>query len=57
MFWIEIDRTLDVPLIRQMYEQIRAKILCGELKADERLPATRELAMELQVSRNVVLEA
>ncbi|MBO8172885.1 MAG: PLP-dependent aminotransferase family protein [Bacillaceae bacterium] len=57
MFWIPIDRSRDIPLIRQVYEQIRTKILRGELQAGERLPSTRELASDLQVSRNVILEA
>ncbi|MED0716175.1 MocR-like pyridoxine biosynthesis transcription factor PdxR [Aeribacillus composti] len=57
MLWLSIDRTLDVPLIRQVYEQIRTKILNGELAAGECLPPTRELASNLGVSRNVILEA
>lgn len=57
MFWINIDKSSDIPLIRQIYEQIRAGILSGVLKAGERLPATRELASELKISRNVILEA
>lgn len=57
MFWIPIDRTLDVPLIRQVYEQIRTGILHGELVAGEPLPPTREFAANLGVSRNVVVEA
>ncbi len=55
MFWI--DRTLDIPLIRQVYEQIRTRILHGELVAGECLPPTRELASHLGISRNVVVEA
>lgn len=57
MFWINIDRSSDISLIRQIYEQIRTAILSGILKSGERLPATRELASELKVSRNVILEA
>lgn len=57
MLWIPIDRSLDVPLKRQVYEYIRKLILHGELKAGERLPATRECASLLGISRNVVIEA
>ncbi len=57
MLWIPIDRTKDAPLIRQVYRQIRTAILQGELLAGEKLPSTRELANELHVSRNVVIEA
>src|SRR5699024_9236781 len=57
MFWIPIDRTKAVPLIRQIYDQIRIRILHGELAAGERLPSTRELSSSLGISRNVVIEA
>ena len=57
MFWIPIDKSLDTPLIRQVYEQIRMRILRGELQAGQQLPSTRELASDLQISRNVILEA
>ncbi len=57
MLWIPVDRTAEKPLIRQVYEQIRQQILRGELQAASKLPSTRELAGDLHVSRNVVLEA
>lgn len=57
MFWLPIDRTMEIPLIRQIYEQIRKRILDGELVAGEKLPPTRELATHLGISRNVVIEA
>lgn len=57
MLWIPIDRSLDTPLIRQVYLQIRERILNGQLKSDEKLPSTRALSSELKVSRNVILEA
>ncbi|TCK92576.1 GntR family transcriptional regulator [Natranaerovirga hydrolytica] len=57
MLWISLDRTLNTPLKRQVYEQIRKLILQGELKAGKRLPATRQLASQLGVSRNVIIEA
>jgi GntR family transcriptional regulator/MocR family aminotransferase len=57
MTWLVIDRSQKTPLIRQIYKQLRTKILNGELSAGYRLPSTRQLAEELDVSRNVVLEA
>jgi GntR family transcriptional regulator/MocR family aminotransferase len=57
MFWLGVTRNSEIPLIRQVYEQIRLKILKGELQPGERLLSTRELASELNVSRNVILEA
>lgn len=57
MFWIPIERSSTKPLIRQVYEHIRAQILCGALEGGVQLPSTRELAATLHISRNVVLEA
>ncbi len=57
MLWIPIDRSSDIPLNRQVYQQIREKILNGHLQAGEKLASTRELSAELMVSRNVILEA
>lgn len=57
MTWLTIDRSQKTPLIRQIYKQLRTKILNGELKAGYRLPSTRQLAEELEVSRNIILEA
>lgn len=41
----------------QVYHGIRRAILDGRLGVDERLPASRELARQLNVSRNTVLAA
>lgn len=38
----------------RIYQQIREAILDGRLRADERLPASRELATRLRVARNTV---
>lgn len=57
MLYINIQKELGSPLIKQIYEQIRNKILKGELKADEKLSSTRELAQLLNVSRNTVITA
>jgi GntR family transcriptional regulator/MocR family aminotransferase len=57
MMLIRIDRESTVPMIRQLYGRIRETILSGRLQPGARLPSSRELAVRLQVSRNVVLEA
>lgn len=55
MLWIDIDRSLHIPLTKQVYEQLRTKILTRELQAGEQLPSTRKLAQGLGVSRNVII--
>ena len=45
------------PLFRQVYAGLRKAILSGVFKSGERLPATRELAQQLGISRTVVLLA
>lgn len=45
------------PLYRQLYERLRRAILSGQLAAGTRLPPTRALAVELDVSRNTVVNA
>jgi GntR family transcriptional regulator/MocR family aminotransferase len=45
------------PLFRQVYSGLRKAILTGAFKSGERLPSTRELALQLGVSRTVVLLA
>ncbi|MEP7285485.1 MAG: PLP-dependent aminotransferase family protein, partial [Chloroflexota bacterium] len=46
-----------VPLYKQLYEEVRSAILNGRLSAGTRLPSTRTLADELDVSRNTVSSA
>jgi GntR family transcriptional regulator/MocR family aminotransferase len=47
----------DEPLYRQVYRGLRQAVLAGTFRAAEKLPATRELADELGISRTVVLLA
>ncbi len=54
---IEINRQSKIPLIRQLYKGIRDSVLEGRLTAEFRLPSSRQLASELDVSRVVVIEA
>jgi GntR family transcriptional regulator / MocR family aminotransferase len=45
------------PVYRQLYNEVRAAILKGQLVPGARLPSTRELAVELELSRTTVLNA
>src|SRR5512145_3359870 len=45
------------PLYQALYTHIRAAILSGELTRGTKLPSTRALAEELNISRNTVLNA
>jgi len=55
----EIDRRgrSKLPLHRQLYEALRHTILEGKLQAGERLPSSRELMHDLDMSRNTVVAA
>lgn len=52
MLTLKNDET--VPLYRQLYLQIREKILSGKLPAHYKLPSIRDLAEEHTISRNTV---
>ncbi|MGY2342200.1 MocR-like pyridoxine biosynthesis transcription factor PdxR [Pseudomonas sp. SDO5532_S415] len=54
---IELDRSSSIPLYRQLYLQIRKQILGGKLQAGVRLPSTRTLSQELDLSRITILNA
>ncbi len=54
---VDLDRSADPPLYRQLYSGIRHAILSHQLLPGMRLPASRTLADALGVSRNTVLEA
>jgi 2-aminoadipate transaminase len=47
----------DIPLYRQLYEQIRQRIRAGQMANGERLPATRELAGLLGLNRTTISAA
>lgn len=56
-FFVRLDRTHEQTLHAQLVEQFRHAILSQQLPAGVRLPATRALASELGISRNVVVAA
>src|SRR4029079_11104490 len=54
---LPLDRDVDVPLFRQIYDGLRGAILEGRLRPGQRIPSTRSLASDLGVSRLPVLSA
>jgi DNA-binding transcriptional MocR family regulator len=54
---LTLDRASDVPLYRQVAEQVRELIRAGILPAGERLPTVRQLAEELGLTRLTVQSA
>src|SRR6185436_15708934 len=54
---IALDRSSATALYRQLYDQLRDAILSGRLPPKTRLPSTRELADDLDLARNTVLNA
>ena len=54
---LPIDRAGGVPLHRQVYDGLRQAILGGMLRPGQRVPSTRALAAELEMSRLPVLMA
>jgi len=54
---IPLDEASSEPLYRQVYDRLRKAILMRQLPPGTRLPSTRELANELNISRNTVMNA
>jgi len=54
---LRVDRSLPVPLHRQLYEELRRSIMSRILLPGMRLPSTRVLAAEMGVSRRTVVDA
>ena len=53
-----LELALDGPSrVQQLYDYLRQLVLDGHLPAGTRLPATRQLAGELELSRNTVMHA
>ncbi|PNB39327.1 GntR family transcriptional regulator, partial [Pseudomonas sp. FW305-131] len=52
---IELDRRQG--LSRQLYQALRTRVLDGRLASGTRLPASRDLAAALAISRNSVVRA
>ena len=57
MPYVTVDRSSSEPLTRQIYARLRDLILSGSLVAGTKMSSTRDIAAELGVSRNVVMNA
>src|ERR1700733_13891774 len=54
---LELGPPSQLPLYRQLHEQLKAAILAGRMVRGERLPPTRELAGSLGLNRTTVAAA
>ena len=54
---IPLDRDSEEPIYRQLIRHIRAQVESGSLSAGTRLPASRDLARQLNISRISVVNA
>ncbi|MDX1358209.1 MAG: GntR family transcriptional regulator, partial [Clostridia bacterium] len=54
---IVISNTSDKPIYRQLFEQISAQIIKGQLSGGEGLPPIRTVAKELRISIITVKKA
>lgn len=54
---LTLDRGDSESLHRQLYRALRQAVVDGRLRPGERLPSSRNLATELQISRNTVVNA
>src|ERR1700682_4990308 len=57
LYSFEVARAGDAPVFRQIYLQLRSAILSGALRPGMKLPSTRELAVQLGVSRSAAVAA
>ena len=54
---LDLEPQSPVPLYQQIVEQVRSLIALGALKAGDRLPTVRELAVQARVNRNTSARA
>lgn len=54
---LSLDADSKMPLHRQIYQQIRDAILAGKLRSRVRLPASRQLAKTLGLSRTTIVQS
>src|SRR5881296_2881994 len=53
----DINAQSNVPLYRQVFQQLKDSIHCGKLSKGSKLPATRELAGQLGLNRTTISAA
>jgi len=55
--WYHIDPSSGTPIYRQLVDQVRQAVASGVLRAGDRLPSVRDLAVELAVNPNTIAKA
>lgn len=54
---IQLQPQSNIPLYRQLQDQLRSLVHSGELRPGDRIPASRELAQQLHVHKTTVMNA
>ena len=54
---MQIDRTSEIPIHKQIANQLRDSILSGELPAGRRIPSKRDITQELDIAGSTVDKA
>ncbi len=57
MFGLNVVKNSEVPITSQLIRQLREFIQCGKIQSGYKMPPTRSLAQELNISRNTVIQA
>ena len=57
MIDFKLDPKSGVPFYRQIIDQIRYGIACGELQPGDQLPTVRGLAVQLKINLNTIAKA
>lgn len=55
--WFHIDPSSGTPIYRQIADQVRQAVASGVMRAGDRLPSVREMALELAVNPNTIAKA
>ena len=55
--WFHIDPSSGTPIYLQIVDQVKQAVAGGILRPGQRLPATRDLAIDLAVNPNTVVKA
>ncbi len=55
--WFNIDPSSGVPIYRQLVDQVKQGVAGGVLRAGDRLPSVRDLALELTINPHTVAKA
>ena len=55
--YLHLDHQSGEPIYRQIVEQIKFKVACGQLAPMDRLPSIRDLAEQLKINPRTVVKA